>query len=310
MNCKNCGAPLNETDKFCQNCGMVVDQAANMNSASQDTITTSTMNQNPVQNEGQILGTEGNQNVYANANTMQTAYTNTPSQQVTQPMNSNGYAPINNGINQKPKNNNIVLIVMGAVIVILLVVVIVLALNGSKSNTPVKTGEEPTTTTPTNTKNTNTTEIVLDNYTLTIPNEYTQEYVEDGIQLYTDEKCMFLGVLSGYSLTQIDMEMTKANIEASGYTVIESGKKQYNGVNMAVFGIDASGQKTLVVYAEIENKGLLAAEIMNISGELDYDLLENEFASIAKSAKYQSSSNSIATNDAYKKMEKFIGEKK
>lgn len=280
MNCKNCGTPLNGTDKFCQNCGMVVDQVANMNSASQEAINPNTMNQNG----GQV---------------MQSGQTN------------NGYTNFNYGMNQKPKNNNVIFSIMGVIIGVLIIVVIVFAMNGNKNNTPVKTDEEKTTpTTPTSTQNKNTTEIVVDNYTFTIPNEYTQEYVEEGIQLYTDEKFMFLGVLSGFSFTQIDMEMTKTNFENSGYTILESGKKQYNGVNMAVFGLEKSGQKMLAIYAEIENKGLLAAQLMNISGELDYDMLENEFAPIAKSAKYQTTSNSIATNDAYKKMEKFIGEKK
>ena len=349
MNCKNCGAPLNEADKFCQNCGMVVDTlAATQNygldqttMATPDTIAnikTNTMeNQTPAEpilSGNEILENVGNTSFQTNTQPMNDTlqsptvnmgmdnnqmyqapvqnYSQTTNQvPLGQPTNNNSFTDFNMNNNSNRKNNNMIIILMGAVIVVLLIIVIFLALNTNKANTTQKNQEQQTPTTqPTNTENTNTTTVVLDKYTLSIPNEYTQETQGSGMTLYTDTKAMYLEVLEGNTLNQIDMELTKANIEASGYTVIESAKKQYNGVNMAVFGIEMSGQKQLIAYAELPNKAILCADIMNISGQLDYTILENDFAPVVKSAKYQATSNSIATGDTNKQMKKFIEGKK
>lgn len=292
MNCKNCGAPLNPTDKFCQNCGMVVDG------------TTNTETLNPT-------GNQGVPNPIANGS-VQTMNPNpnmaTPNQTMQQPMpgfnSTNGFTP-------KQKNNSLIMIIMGVVIVILLVIVVVLAVTGTKKEeTKAPTTEEQDTTTPTNTENTNTSTIYLSGYSFKIPNTYIQEYSSDGgIELYSDDVAMYMSVMSGYSLSQVDLDGTKANIEADGYTVVEAKEETYGDANMMMFAIDLSGDRRIVAYADLPNSSLLYIEIVNISGEFDYDTLENVAAPIVESAEYGSTSNSIATDDFKKNVEGFIKKK-
>ena len=53
MNCKNCGAPLNETDRFCQNCGMVINTPVTMenNQPNLEAMTTPNIMPNQVENQ-------------------------------------------------------------------------------------------------------------------------------------------------------------------------------------------------------------------------------------------------------------------
>ncbi len=292
MNCKNCGAPLNPTDKFCQNCGMVVDG------------TTNTETLNPTGNQGvsNPMVNDSVQTMNPNPNMP------TPNPTMQQPMpgfnSTNGFAP-------KPKNNSLIMIIMGVVIAILLVIVVVLAVTGTKKEeTKAPTTEEQETTTPTNTENTNTSTIYLSGYSLKIPNTYIQEYSSDGgIELYSDDVAMYLAVISNANFSQVDLNGIKANIEAEGYTVVEAKEAQYEDVNMAVFAIDLSGDRRLVAYAELPNNSVLAIELVNISGEFDYDTLENVVAPIVESAEYGSTSNSIATDDFKKNIKDFIEQK-
>lgn len=55
MNCKNCGAPLNETDKFCQNCGMVVNTPGTMENNQNNMETAATPNVMPNIMENQTI---------------------------------------------------------------------------------------------------------------------------------------------------------------------------------------------------------------------------------------------------------------
>ncbi len=290
MNCKNCGALLNPSDKFCQNCGKVVEGPVDqMNTTTNMGATFTNVNADP----SMAMPSAGN-----GPETVQ------PLQQA-QPINQN----YSMATNQNPKNNNILIIIMGVVIVILLVIIVVFALNTNKTDTTKKTEEGKTTTQPTTTQVSNTTNYVAGDYTYAIPNEYTVETEGDVIKMYDDEKAIWLEALAGYSLSMLSLDEVKTNLESLGITVLESKKQTYNGVEMMIFGGEYAGDKHLLAYANIDN-GILYAEIININGEFDYDALENEVATMAKSAKYKASSNSIATNNVLDKLEKIIKNKK
>lgn len=331
MNCKKCGAPLNPADKFCQNCGQAVEEVlTGENVINQNTNVEGTnpfTNTNTVQNtnvggDEHLFDTQTPTNTNTttdnpfvtnnnmnNLNTGLNVGVGQPQNQMpnntTTPLNNNfnGYNQMQN-FNNKKSNNNMIMIILGVVIVILIVVIVVLAVNGNKSTTG--TSNKKNTETPTVTQTKTTTDTVLGNYTLSIPNEYTTQAATDAIYAYTEEKEMYLAILEGYKLAQLDLETTKAALTSEGYTVLEANSKTYGGVKMIVFGIDYNDTKELLVYAEIENNSILGAEIANISGELDYDTLEGDFASIAKSAKYGATTNSIKSSDISKNIEKFI----
>ncbi len=299
MNCKNCGTPLNENDKFCQNCGMVVDSPV------AQTNNDPFMANQQVNNQNNGIGMGNSQNVQTlnmNNNPMQNNVNMQPFNQP--PMNEFNTNPIAN----KKGNSNMITIIMGVVIVVLLIVVVFLALNGSgtsKNNKDVK--KEDPTVEPT--KVSNTTNYVAGDYTFAIPNEFTVETNDTEITLYNEEKAMYMDTLAGYSTAMVSLDELKTNIEAAGIIVLDAKKETYNGVNMLIFGAEYNGEKRAIVYADIDN-GILYAEIANISGEVDYDTVKNEFATIAKSAKYKATSNSIASSNKLKDLEKIIKSKK
>ncbi len=323
MNCKKCGAPLNPADRFCQACGQPVDA------------TTETLNQN--QTQAEVVGNPTNEALGAvpNTSTFQTngeavlgantgmveqtqqVPNNTPVvnpfEQPTQ-MNQNPFDTPNqmNNMNYNIPNatgnkntNNIIMIVMGVVIVALIGVILYLTLGTKSTKATDKDTAKKENTTPTQTEVKNTTTTTLGNYTVQIPNEYEIDSVGEDMQIMTDTKYMYLATIEDATIQDVDMEYLKLTLEEDyGYTVLETNKKSYGGVNMVVFGIDNSGTKEFIVYANIANNGILGAEIVNLEGTLDYNLLENDFASIAKSAKYKSSTNSITTSKFAKKITK------
>ncbi len=326
MNCKKCGAPLNPADRFCQACGQPVDA------------TTETLNQNQAQaevvgNPNETLGAMSNNSATAlnnetvlgantgmaeqnqpmpNNNAFNATPTANPFEQPTQ-MNQNPFDTPNqmNNMNYNIPNatgnkntNNIIMIVMGVVIVALIGVILYLTLGTKSTKATDKDTAKKENTTPTQTEVKNTTTTTLGKYTVQIPNEYEIDSNGEEMQIVSDTKFMYLTIIENASLQQINVNYVKANLESENLTVLETNTKSYGGVNMVVFGIDNSGNKEFIVYAEIANKGILGAEIVNLEGTLDYNLLENDFASIAKSAKYKSSTNSITTSKFAKKITK------
>lgn len=322
MNCKKCGAPLNPADRFCQACGQPVDA------------TTETLNQNQTQaevvgNPNEALGAMPN-NSAATLNNETVLGTNAGMVEQTQQVPNNTTPVVNpfeqpTQMNQNPfdtpnqmnnmnynipnatgnKNtNNIIMVIMGVVIVALIGVVLYLVLGSNSPKAVEKDKTKKEDTTPTQTEVKNTTTATLGKYTVQIPNEYEIDSDGEEMQIMTDTKYMYLTTIENASLQQINVNYVKANIENENLTVLETNTKSYGGVNMIVFGIDDSGNKEFIVYAEIANKGILGAEIANLEGTLDYSLLEDDLASIAKSAKYKSSTNSITTNKFAKNITK------
>lgn len=107
MNCPKCNAPVNEGDKFCQSCGMMINQTPTVS-----TNVNNINNLNDVNNQPQINN---------------------------QPMNN-----LNQSVNNNPnkKTNNLIIVILVAVVVAILVFVVISATTSKSKNDDKKNDKD------------------------------------------------------------------------------------------------------------------------------------------------------------------------
>lgn len=266
MNCPKCNAPINEGDKFCQTCGSVISQEPK------------------VEESKPVIAEQQNQPVI-NSNPMATNQTMNNMGDTQQPLNNNmpGPQPMNYNqtpMNQnqtkplEPKKNNLVVYILAAIIIVLLAVVIFLALPSDKEEDKDNNNNNNNEVTENNNKDdeekdpeedviaSNYTKSNVNEYTFELPEGYSAGYYNDYIVFYDENMTDVQGYVSSMSAvySNVDKEITKANITASGIENVSYVEKKVNNKNMLIYSGEYQGYAVEIIYVEYSYTKVVAAE--------------------------------------------------
>ena len=301
MNCKNCGANLNETDKFCQNCGA------------------------PVQNVAQNI----NQNSEGNSFTYERP-TNQPQSNVQQSHNQQlNYRPQNNygASNQRNMGGNMgdkktmvpSLAVIIAVTFLIALIIICFFVTSSKKNpaqsvnavantsvTPNNTVPAPVATAtptpsiqvdPVSNGRSSGYKVSFGGFDLVIPDTLIYEVMEtDGgekvlaicdtnqtwLVQSTIEECPFQTLKQNKSQLNSVLSESMASVNP---TVSPATVEEINGVECIVLEADLAGTKELCVFVGLNSMYTMIMDVFSIDNEFDRSILK-EIVPIIKSAEY------------------------
>jgi len=244
MNCPKCNSPINEGDKFCQTCGSMIN------------------NQPPQQ---PVVGPNimPSQNVEQPTPVVQQPVPNTPNPVNQQPMNQVGNIP------QEPKNNNTIVLILGAVIVILIAVVVWLLLfSGEKE--PVETNDEQPKTEQIEEEKPTEEEVVASKYNKTKVNEYTFELptgysasYDSGYVIVNNDDMNTYAIFSNDNkvYSNVDLNVTKANIEAYGITNLTYVEKKLNNKRFLVYSGKYMNYDIEFIFVEYSPTKILGIEV-------------------------------------------------
>ena len=304
MNCKKCGAPLNEGDVFCQNCGTKVEKTQNniehhnkqhvnnngennkqmnngpMNNGSMHN--NAPMNNGPMYNNAPINyapmynnAPMNNGPMYNNSTMNNESMYNIPSMNNgpmynNQAMNNGNMYGNSNGYYQKPKSGGIgIFAIVGAILVLGIGILVYFLLKpGNESTTPVISQN-------------NSYTVNLGGYTFRVPNEYVSEVDTDGL-LLGDSGNTWMGSIqivdSNYTDVKSKLDEVKANIEASGYIVNEASIKTIAGTEVLAYTVSYAGTVSVVGYAKLDSSHIIACIGANVNNTADYDVLSKTIA--------------------------------
>lgn len=301
MFCKKCGLELEPNNKFCKNCGQLVEQAQvnnasnvpnsqinNNYSNSMNTLgemnylnNQSNINYNNMNGYGQMSSNISNNNPSTNNNILG----NMAPQNVYMPNNNSTSNNIfQNSNNNTPKGKGGI----GLIIVIFILAVIAAFCVIALPKIFNKDGGSSTSN--------NTYKVNYNGYSFKIPNDLDYEISEeDGLSIYSDAKgwLIYLIVEDGnYEQIKINIEQVKSNLVSQGYTVTKNETKVYKNKEFLNIYVSYSGQEFVYSLVKFSNNKFFVLGIFDLNYSFD-DELFNTLASIISTAEYNSSSNSM-----------------
>ena len=321
MNCKKCGYPLTVDDKFCKNCGTVVDGQNNLNSfdilkpeegVQPNVGIIPNVFDQPVNNQGM-----NQTNMGAISNVSEQPVNN---QGMNQP-NIGGMPnvfeqPVNNqGMNQppiifdnssrnsfnpsnsfQPKKSNfaIKLIFIGlAVVIVGLIAFLAVSLLGNKS------GSNGTNVSQSTTK---TYKVNYDNFTFSVPDNLVYDIRNDLLYIGDEDgtwMVQFEIVEGSFSQLVANKSLLQQTFQQSGYSVTPAVEKKLAGVDYITLEVGVDGQNMLAACARLNAMYLVGLSVYNVDNDFDYSVLE-KMASIINSAEQSSSStNNLSINKKF-----------
>lgn len=261
MNCKKCGSPLTENDRFCKNCGASVNETNAQNSSSEEF--------------GNSDGVNNGVNQQINQQPM---YSQQPMHNQ-QPAWQSGYTaqPYNQ---PQPKNNeNAKFIIIGIIIaVVLFAVIVVINVLGGEDNSSTNSGLSSSNNgTNTSQVNKSTYKVKFKGFVFNIPDNLVYEEADN---------FLMIGDEDGTWTAQIEIEkgsfaQIKANksqlqslMQQSGYTSSIAQEKTLGGVEFITLEVSYGGQNAIAALTKANSMYFMGVTSMNLDNEFDYSLLE------------------------------------
>ena len=283
MNCQKCGAPLEEDDRFCKNCGSAVEaKSEQMTQVSQ----TEQLAQ-PEQIEQSKPEAETLVQPVAPISTASTISSN------------NMAAPIVQ--TSKPNSNVLKYVVFGALAVlavIIAVVITVLVMNGSdkpKSDGTGSAGVGVGTEVGAGTSKQSTYTLRFNGFSMQVPDDWITED-HDTYMMLGDASGEWVALLEinegAFSKLKANRSQLKLLCEEGGFTCNNIQLKTIGGEEFVTLEMVASGQTSLMAFAEVNARYYLALQIATIDNEADYDLLET-MVPFVQSITYGTGSNKV-----------------
>ena len=311
MFCKKCGFQLEPNDKFCKNCGQLIEVQMNngVNNANGqinsnlNTFTGYSNNQtsnsnnynnmenfNPVNVSNNNIGSTNSYGQMNVPNSYDSMLNNIPSQSIYTPnnnmMSSNRFVNTSNG-NPNGKGNVAIIIVIFVLAVIAAFCVIALPKIINKDNNSE------------NSTNANTYNVKYDGFSFNIPNYLDYEISEeDGLSIYSDDKGWLIYILiqdGSYDRLKNNVEQAKNSLIADGYIVSKYEYKTYENREFLNFHVSLSGQNFIYSFVKYDSSKLFVLGVFDINNQFDEELF-NTISSILATAEYSPSSNSMKAN--------------
>ncbi len=318
MNCKNCGAPLNAGDAFCQNCGTPVENQQPVNNAQPivneqavNPFQPNVNNEQPINNvQPTVTNEQPINNVQPAVANEQPVVNNQPIFNATQPVNNpqpvvNNTQPANQPMmnNYNPMgaqdNSKKILIIIGCVILVAIVVlIIVLLTSGGKKDGGAGNNNGGVNDNKTVAK-ANTHSVVFGGYKFAVSDDYVTQtdsdflYIGDSADTWLIRVEVFKG---DFNKGKKNTALLKTNLIKAGYTVDKVEVKTVDGFEYLIAEVGSNGSKALIGYGKIDATNMFAITCFSVSGDYDYSLL-SYFVPIAKSATSSSTSYSISANN-------------
>ena len=314
MNCKKCGAPLNDGDVFCQNCGAKVEEMQNHNhehhNAKQHMNENNERNNEPMNNNGQEFnnGSMNNGPMYNNQ-PMNNGPMNNGPMYANQPMNNGpmyNNPPMNNGpmYNNQPMNNGPmygnpngyyqqpktggmgIFAVIGVILLIGIGVLVYFLLKpGSDVNPPVVSKNDSYTAN-------------FKGYTFRIPNDYISE-VKAEVLAFGDKGNTWAGgveLISGtYGNAKTKMDEIRSNMQSMSYVVNDASIKTISNKEVIAFDVTYAGSRKIIAYAKLDSSHVFGFSAVSVNNTADYNVL-GKVVAVGFTAT-PSSANSIAVDD-------------
>lgn len=288
MNCKRCGAPLVENDRFCKSCGATVNGISAQNN----------------------IG--GSQSAFAQYNNVQQPMNNgmggQPVNNYQQPMNN-----YTNSYNSQPRynqptkrnNTNLVLIGVAAAVVVIVVVAVILkiALGGK---TKGKSGIEPEIIVPKVEPKEEPNEVKnytfkFEDFTFKIPTDIVCEAYDGGFILYDEDYTWYTYIvvkegLYNVALTNAYTGNLESSLQQAGVTTGAAVEKNIGGADCIIMEASSYGKNVILAISKANSMNCFVLEVYNCNNEFDYDLLETVLP-ILSSAEFNDATNNMSIFD-------------
>jgi hypothetical protein len=304
MNCKKCGNIINEGEKFCRNCGEPVNNLE-------------TVSNQPIYNEQSTNLNQNNinyqtSNINQNNINYQTSNVNGYTQQPVQNPINNYNQPIQNQLNNEPKNNgsdkkNLLILIGIVAILVVAFVVGYLLINkdkgNDKSNNKSTTNEYEETinntvdnsddkddwdtddSTSTDTTETSTT-YTYKNFKFNKISGYDYETTSNGLQITDYNNVIAIEVTPGsFDIVKNNTDTINSTFENQGYEIKNTTVKTYGGVEYITSEVSKDGISMLILYTKANSSYTFVIGVSNIKYTIDYNSI-NIVNKIIKGATY------------------------
>lgn len=279
MNCKKCGSPLVENDRFCKNCGAAVENTSSFNMNMGGVV--------PNNNPANIGGTNYN---YNNNTPINNGYQPVNQQQPSWANSYNTQANYNSNI---PKNNSTKFIIIGVVLAIAIFAAIVVGISFSnKDNSSNPSGSDVDDNIASNDNYT----VKFKGFTFKIPTDLVYEAESDAILLGDEEGswAAYLEVVKGsYNQFLKNKNKLQSIYQQNGYKASSAVEKTIGGMAYITLEVSKGGTNAILGLAKANSMYAFGVTAFNQDNEFDYDLLK-ELSGILSSAKYDGDSNNIS----------------
>lgn len=308
MNCKKCGSPLNADDQFCQNCGesvnsqqnndpviisnsqsMGIDPAMNNNQSSMDMGPTMSNNQPSMDMEPTMSNNQPSMGMGPTMNNDQSSMGMGPvmiDSQSSMGMEStinNNQPTMNN--NQQPQNKldkKKLYMIIGIVAAVVIVIIVIISITGNKNEIVPNQGDAQ----PVSQTNRSVYKVSYGGFIFEIPDHLLYQ-IQNGLMIGDSEGTWvtLLAVVKNTSFTGAKANKSKlaSTLKQNGLTTKEAELQTLGGVEYITVEATASGQNTLIAYAELNSTAVVGVMANNENNEFDYTLLE-QLAPIISSA--------------------------